>query len=45
MPSFKAFSIVAGSGTRKIWLAAVNGPGAPTFTASGLLARPGIIQD
>jgi hypothetical protein len=37
--------IVAVSGTDDIYLAAVNGSGAATYTASGLVARLGILRD
>lgn len=33
------------SGTRDLYIAAVNGSGTPTFTASGLVLRLGILQD
>lgn len=35
-----AMPVSAGTGTKKIWLACVNGTGTPTFTESGLRARP-----
>lgn len=34
----------AASGTKNIYIAAVNGSGTPTFTASGLVIRLGVIQ-
>jgi len=37
--------IKAASGSTSIYVAAVNGTGTPTFTASGLKLRVGIIQD
>lgn len=33
------------SGTSNLYIAAVNGSGTPTFTASGLVLRLGILQD
>lgn len=37
--------IQGGTGTKKIWISVVNGTGTPTFTASGLMVRPGILQN
>ncbi len=37
--------VVGASGSRSIYLSAVNGTGTPTFTAAGLMVRAGILQD
>lgn len=44
-PSFQPFNIRPATGTRDVYIAAVNGSGTPTFAADSLVARISVYQD
>jgi hypothetical protein len=44
-PTFQAIPLMAASGTDDLYVSILNGSGTPTYTASGIKLRLGILQD